>query len=148
MASEDVGNERPQRAGQKWTVEENERLMQRAKKGRSIEEIAKKHQRTILAVKLRIYDNAKEMVDAGANSTEEVCDMFNISQQELEDHIKKRTNKELRKEEIKPSKQNKEFTKSTLCCPNEVLLEIRDLLKLLVEKEPSYNLQPIHRNIE
>ena len=148
MASEDVGNERPQRAGQKWTVEENERLMQRAKKGRSIEEIAKKHQRTILAVKLRIYDNAKEMVDAGANSTEEVCDMFNISQQELEDHIKKRTNKELRKEEIKPSKQNKEITKSTLCCPNEVLLEIRDLLKLLVEKEPSYNLQPIHRNIE
>lgn len=83
-------NERPLRAGKKWTSEENERLMQRVMKGRTIEDIAKKHHRTTNAIRLRIFDNALQMVHNGC-TIDDICKKLFLVKDELETHIAKRT---------------------------------------------------------
>ena len=139
MDKEDIASEQPQRAGLKWTIEENERLMNRARKGRTITEIARKHQRTCSAIKLRIYDNAKELIDSGLHSIEEVCDMLHIQQSELEAHIAKKDKKKKSKEDEKITKTTTDHISNTHCCNNQVLYEIRDLLKLLVDAKLPHN---------
>ena len=77
------------RAGLKWTENENADLMKRAIDKMNIDDIAKAHMRTVLAVKSRIMSNALKIMADQNMTLEQISTYVNVSIQDLEEFIKK-----------------------------------------------------------
>lgn len=80
------------RIGQKWTIEEEEKFIGLIGSGKSIEEIAKEHQRTIGAMKIRRGVMAVNMLKS--KSMEEVCDLLQVTQEDIEFFQKRLENRQ------------------------------------------------------
>lgn len=106
-------NPNTKRAYMLWSENEDSELMLRATSGMKLEDIAKAHQRTINAIKIRIMSNAlKMMKDKKSMTLEEVSKYIYIPIKDLENYQSK----------IKKEENDKYMT---------ILIEIRDLLKKL-----------------
>jgi hypothetical protein len=142
-------NEKPLRAGQKWTPEENERLMQRVMKGRTIEDVAKKHHRTTNAIRLRMLDNAMQMVQNGCTMDDVCCRLF-LVKDELEIHISRRTSDDKLKQNIEtPQKRfNKKMTCKVCDLLRQQLLEKdKHIAWLLTQVSKHTSVEPQEANI-
>lgn len=125
------------RAGVKWTEEENNQLMKEVMDGMDLDEVAKKHQRTITGVKSRVMTNALTMMKDRDLSLQDVAKLVHISEDELENHRQRQEDK------AAAPKVKKTVTKAYEQPHNDnisyqdfmsVLTEIRDYLKIIAEK--------------
>jgi hypothetical protein len=110
------------RVGVKWTKDEDEQLMKTTVSGLNINDIAKRHQRTVGAVKIRIMRNAITMMKSKNLTLEEVAKLVHISIEELKNHKQIQD----RKQEL-PYNDNCAY----LNCM-ALFTEIRNYLKILV----------------
>jgi hypothetical protein len=125
------------RIGVKWTEEENEQLMKEAMDGMDLEEVAKKHQRTISGVKSRVMTNALTMMKDRDLSLQDVAKMVHISVEDLENHKQRQEEKATTPKVNKPAMKIQESSNNDSVSHQEfmsVLTEIRDYLKIIAEK--------------
>ena len=71
------------RAGVKWTEEENNQLMKEVMDCMDLDEVAKKHQRTITGVKSRVMTNALTMMKDSDLTLQDVAKLVHISERLL-----------------------------------------------------------------
>jgi len=119
------------RAGVKWTEEENEQLMKEVTDGMDLDDVAKKHQRTVTGVKSRVMTNALTIMKDRDLSLQDVAHLVHISVKELEHH------KQRQDEKATTPKVKKLVTKVEEPSKNQdfmsVLTEIRDYLKIIAK---------------
>src|SRR5210317_1172371 len=101
-------NDETSRAGQKWTVDEDNRLVEELET-KTYEEIALEHKRTITAIKSRvishiIYPKYKETIE---DNIEEIAIAYNIDNELIIKYINKINNKETINNKIKNNKETK-----------------------------------------
>lgn len=127
-------NEETSRAGVRWQNEEDKELLARINAKESIEDIAVAHKRTHGSIHCRILMHASDFIKSKNVSIEEASSRFNVSVEDLDKHIKTRESKMLRTKSddsnVKCELLSDEKKESCM----DILLEIRDLLKVLVEK--------------
>lgn len=116
------------RVGLKWSSEEDSELMSQATTRMTLDDIAHAHKRTITAIKLRIMSNALIMMKEKGLSLDEVSKIVNISKEDLELHKEREGNKLPKKA---PPCGKHEMPNDV---PLDLLVEIRDLLKVIVEQ--------------
>lgn len=123
------------RAGVKWTEEENEQLMKEVMDGIDLEDIAKKHQRTVTGVKSRVMTNALTLMTERNLTLQDVAKLVHVSVEDLENHKQKQEKK------TTTPKVNKTVTVEELSDDNifykdlmDILTEIRDYLKIISKK--------------
>lgn len=130
------------RAGLKWTEEENEQLMKEVIDGIDLNEIAKKHQRTLSGIKQRIMNNALTMAETQEITLQDVSELLHIPMVDLENHKKKQERKATALHQKK--NQTKIESSSSVLIEKEtsqhqeimsILTEIRDYLKIISEKQ-------------
>ena len=102
------------RIGQKWTNEEEEKFIGLIGSGKGIEEIAKEHQRTVGAMKIRRGVMAVNMLKS--KSMEEVCNLLQVTQEDIEFFQKRLENRQTntRQENITNTKENESKALSIL----------------------------------
>jgi hypothetical protein len=148
MDSKVSSNLKPCRAGLKWTPEENIRLMNRVIKGKNVEDIARKHHRTTNAIKLRILDNAMQMVQSGL-TMEDVCQKLFLVHDDLKTHISRKTGEHLLKSDIEiPPKSSRKEVSCKTCDLLRQQLEEKDkhiawLLTQVSQKQSSVRCQEV-----
>lgn len=84
--------EQPETAavGNRWTPEEETRLIDSLGQGKDIDEIAKDHKRTTGGIKCRMKEIAVRMIENDGKSVEEVCMTLRLTLEDIEDAQKKR----------------------------------------------------------
>lgn len=84
--------EQPETAavGNRWTPEEEAQLVDSLGNGKDIEDIAKEHKRTLGGIKSRMRHIAVRMIESDGKSIEQVCVMFNMTPEDIEDAQKRR----------------------------------------------------------
>lgn len=123
------------RVGVKWTEDENEQLMKEVMDGVDLADVAKKHQRTISGVKLRVMTNALTMMTDRDLTLQDVAKLVHISVEDLENHKQRQeqksynTKKNRNKDTEEPSDENISYQDF-----KKILIEIRDYLKIIAEK--------------
>jgi hypothetical protein len=146
------------RVGLKWTEEEDKQLMKEViDDGMNLEDIAKKHQRTLIGVKMRAMTNALVMMEEKNLSMQELAKMVRISAEDLEIWKEKQERKNMslkereerkeemlkkreeKREELKVNRMSskKEKEQEELIFRKELMnifMEIRDYLKIIAEK--------------
>lgn len=100
--------------GNRWTPEEETRLIDSLGQGKDIDEIAKEHKRTVGGIKSRMKEIAIRMIENDGKSVEEVCMTLHLTLEDIEDAQKKRN-----KQATVPKKLETEL---------DVLKDIRSLL--------------------
>lgn len=121
------------RAGVKWTKVENDQLMKEVMEGMDLEEVAKKHQRTITAVKSRVMSNALTMMHERDLSLEDMAKLVHISVEDIELHKQRQDQKATTPKVRKREEQSNDGSISYQDFMS-VLIEIRDYLKIIAEK--------------
>ena len=128
------------RAGVKWTEEENEQLMKEVMDGMDgmdLDNVAKKHQRTITGVKSRVMTNALTMMIDRDLTLQDVAKLVHISVEDLENHKQrqeqKATTPKVKQTVTKTSEKVSDDNVSYQDFMN-ILTEIRDYLKTIAEK--------------
>ena len=81
-------NPETSRAGLKWESEEDCSLIDKIKSGKSIDEIAKEHQRTEGSIKTRLIIKAINEIDENNKTTEEAAAEFKIEVSDIEEYQK------------------------------------------------------------
>lgn len=125
------------RMGQPWDEAEDQKLLQSIRKKRSIEEIAKDHQRTVGAIRAHLRQLAAEYWFNDNRTLEEIERFTGLSQGEIQATIQKRIAIQARKEELKPAKSVPASTAPAASTDTEIvtiLKEIRDKLALIADK--------------
>jgi|694.fasta_scaffold150941_2 hypothetical protein len=127
------------RVGVKWTEEEDESLMDDVHKKLDINDIAKKHQRTVVGIKCRILGNSLRIMEEENITFEDVSELFHLDIEELKNYKLKqeqkaeaRKNKNTLKEKSQTEKKSPKVSNEELM---SVLLEIRNYLKIIAEKK-------------
>jgi hypothetical protein len=127
------------RVGVKWTEEEDESLMDDVHKKLDINDIAKKHQRTVVGIKCRILGNSLRIMEEENITFEDVSEIFHLDIEELKNYKLKqeqkaeaRKNKNTLKEKSQTEKKSPKVSNEELM---SVLLEIRNYLKIIAEKK-------------
>jgi len=141
--------------GMKWTTEENAELMQQAQEGMPLDEIAKKHQRTVGGVRSHIMLNAVKIMAEQHMSIEDAADIVNMSVEDLANYKRRKEEKKTLRQEQKEKKQKQPMFTDTISPGQHMLLqqtgknmsdntsnkhvidlltEIRDYLKIIAEK--------------
>lgn len=121
------------RAGLKWTKEEDEQLMIEILNGIDLDNVAKKHQRTVNGVKIRVMLNALNMMINKNLTIQDVSKLVNISVEDLEKYKNKQQQKKIKN--IK--KTSEEIYNANLSHHKDIMIiltEIRDYLKIISEK--------------
>lgn len=80
----------PSRIGQPWKDEEIEKLLRNIQKKKTMEEIAKEHERTIGGIYSRIREIAADYHFNDNRPIEEIQKYTGITKEEIEDAIKRR----------------------------------------------------------
>lgn len=70
--------------GNRWTPEEEQQLIDSLGNGQDIDDIAKKHKRTLGGIKSRIRKIAVRMIENDSKSIEEVCASLQITKEDIE----------------------------------------------------------------
>lgn len=126
------------RAGVKWTEEENEQLMKEVMDGMDLEDVAKKHQRTVTGVKSRIMTNALTMMTVRDLTLQDVAKLVHISVEDLENHKQrqeqKATTPKLKKTVTATFEELSNNNISSYQDFMNILTEIRDYLKIIADK--------------
>lgn len=134
------------RAGMPWTNEEEAKLMEHVTSNMDMENIAKTHMRTITGVKSHIMSNALKMVKTNNMSLDDISKHVHIPLEDLkafkqrEDEKKQRQNKKKEKLEHGKDKYPNSAAHPKISMQNDdkymqVLIEIRDLLKVVSGKQ-------------
>jgi len=125
------------RAGLKWTEEENDQLMKDVMDGMDLDEVAKKHQRTVIGIKSRVMTNALTMMDSKGLTIQDVSKLVHISEDEIEYHRQKQEYK-ADATKVKKNVIRKDSPSNNDNIPYQdfmsVLTEIRDYLKIIADK--------------
>jgi len=120
------------RIGVGWSQEEDKQLFEEIGAKMDIGQIANIHKRTVKGIKLRLIHHALKMMESKGLSIETVAGHFNLLRSDIEDFRNKKTQEKKAAEfrDKKPEYHDKYL---------ELLTDIRDTLKILVEKisEPS-----------
>ncbi len=122
------------RAGEKWSLAEDEQIMHAIKGGMGINDIAKKHQRTYSSIKARLIHNASLLIDKGSMSLCEAAKMIHVSEDELAYSISQKKAKAVKK---LPKKDQNSATQPEVSLKDilAVMVEIRDFMKIIAEKQ-------------
>ncbi len=134
------------RSGTKWTDEEDKQLMDNAFSKMPLEEIALKHKRTVVSIKLRIMQNVLNISQSGndpSQTLEVLSDRVNIPLSEINEFKTNQTTKKTYTAKTKettetqssshpPSSQVPQITTEQFTEFMGVVTEIRDLLRVLV----------------
>lgn len=125
------------RVGVKWTEAENEQVMKEVMDGMDLDDVAKKHQRTVTGVKSRVMTNALTMMTDRDLTLQDVAKLVHISVEDLENY------KQRQEQKATTPKVKKTGTKTSEELPDDnishkdfmnILTEIRDYLKIIAEK--------------
>lgn len=125
------------RVGVKWTEEENDQLMKEVMEGMDLEEIAKKHQRTITGVKSRVMSNALTIMNERDLSLQDVAKLVHISLEDMELHKQRQEQKASApkaKKTVPKAEEQSDDGNISYHDLMSVLTEIRDYLKIIAEK--------------
>lgn len=126
-----------ERAGFKWTDEEDKELLDHLQKGMEYDKIAGEHHRTENGVKTRIMELHIKKVLNQEMTMDEASALIRVPMDVLE-AFRRRFEKKL---ELKETKREKASVKTNT--PNDsysaILTEIRDYLKILVDKKSGKN---------
>jgi hypothetical protein len=125
------------RAGVKWTEEENDQLMKEVMDGIDLEEVAKKHQRTVTGIKSRVMTNALTMMNERDLSLQDVAKLVHISIEYMELHKQRQEQKASAPKAKKTVQKTEEQSNDGIISYQDfmsVLTEIRDYLKIIAEK--------------
>jgi hypothetical protein len=122
------------RIGVPWSNEEDNQLLEEIGSHMDIKEIASIHKRTPKGIKLRLIHHAVKMIETKGASLDSVAEHFNLLRTDIEE-FKNKKSKEKKAADFKDKEP--EYHDKYL----ELLTDIRDTLKLLVEKvsEPTTN---------
>ncbi len=124
---------KPERHGKPWLSDEEENALQMIKAGKSKEEIAFDFKRTIGGIHSHLRQMACQFILNGM-SLEDACEKCDVSQIEMQDYMRVReyAEKERRRQVIVKEALGSVDDKTLLL---KTVLEIRDLLKQLVENK-------------
>ena len=131
----------PARIGQPWKDEEVEKLLRNIQKKKTMEEIAKEHQRTVGGIYSRIRELAADYHFNDNRPIEEIQKYTGLTKKEIEEAIKKREfNDALKKPHIslqpKPAiEKPKEEEMPTMKEVVSLLKDIQGKLNLLLERD-------------
>jgi hypothetical protein len=125
------------RIGVGWTQEEDNQLLEEIGTKMDLKEIANIHKRTTKGIKLRLIHHAVKMMDTKGLNIETVAGHFNLLRSDIEDFRNKKTQE---KKAVDFKNKKPEYHEKYL----ELLTDIRDTLKILVEKisEPTLPIIP------
>jgi hypothetical protein len=131
----------PARIGQPWKDEEVEKLLRNIQKKKTMEEIAKEHQRTVGGIYSRIREIAADYHFNDNRPIEEIQKYTGLTKEEIEDAIKRRKfNEALKKPHVslqpKPViEKPKEEEMPTMKEVVSLLRDIQGKLNLLLERD-------------
>lgn len=135
------GSKHPSRIGQPWKDEEIEKLLRNIQKKKTMEEIAKEHERTIGGIYSRIREIAADYHFNDNRPIEEIQKYTGLTKEEIEDAIKRRKfNEALKKPHVslqpKPViEKPKEQEMPTMLEVVSLLRDIQGKLNLLLERD-------------
>ena len=135
------GSKYPSRIGQPWKDEEIEKLLRNIQKKKTMEEIAKEHQRTIGGIYSRIREIAADYHFNDNRPIDEIQKYTRLTKEEIEDAIKRRKfNEALKKPHVslqpKPViEKPKEQEMPTMLEVVSLLRDIQGKLNLLLERD-------------
>lgn len=133
----------PNRIGVSWSEEEETRLLQLVQEGKTHQEIGSILERTIGGIKGRLWTIACQMYEKGI-SNDDISKITLLSDESISEAIKKHNAKKNNKAKDTEAKvMRKESIQAKLITVPEsdimqlklVMFEIRDLLRVLVEKK-------------
>lgn len=116
--------------GKKWTVEEEMKLLDSFQSGLNHEQIAKIHQRSELSIKFRLITMTLNQLKEG-KQLQEVFKMTGVTQNDIDNFIKRREELKKIREENKKKKyiESKKYLKINLDKITEIKkLQILDIL--------------------
>lgn len=95
----------------KWTREEQKQLIVELKNGVSLEEIAKKHERTVVAIEVRIQKIVYDAIKKKGTSFDKLAEMTGQTKRKLLEYYKEyqefmENNKIVPEQQIKPDNNN------------------------------------------
>lgn len=132
-------NPETERAGLKWTSDEDEELLDKMNKNISLEDIAKQHKRTVTGIKYRIIQHGIIMMENENISINDVSKKINIPVEEIQQFQQKQADKKKTKQEKKSNNTDNTDNNSESDNNNkkymDILIEIRNLLQILVDKK-------------
>jgi hypothetical protein len=128
----------PSRMGKGWNKEEDIKLLKSIQKKKSIEEIAKEHDRTIGGINSHIEKMATDYHFNDKRSIEEIEKFTGLTKEEIEFAIKKREYKDAAKKLSEPKVvEKKKIIEEELPTMLEVVSLLKDIqskLNMLLEK--------------
>jgi hypothetical protein len=128
----------PSRMGQCWNDEEITKLLVSIQKKKSIEEIAKEHDRTVGSIKAYIHKLAADYHFNDKRPVEEIQTFTGLTKAQVEDAIKKREIKEAVKKISKNTEHNaiiiEKEKQPTMLEVMALLKDIQGKLNILLEK--------------
>jgi len=125
------------RAGLKWTEDENDQLMKDVMDGMDFNEVAKKHQRTLIGITSRVMTNALTMMNDSELTIQDVSKLVHISEDEIE-YFRQKQEYKADARKVKKNVTKKDIPSNNDNIPYQdfmiVLTEIRDYLKIIADK--------------
>ena len=125
----------PARLGQPWKEEEVVKLLTSIQKKKSIEDIAKEHDRTVGGINSYIRKLAADYHFHDKRPIEEIQKFTGLTKEEIEDVIKRRELKDAAKKSAEPVESNiKKEELPTMLEVVSLLKDIQSKLNILLEK--------------
>jgi type IV secretory pathway ATPase VirB11/archaellum biosynthesis ATPase len=123
-------NPETNRAGLPWTNEEHQQLLEEIDTDLTLEEIAKKHQRTPSAILQRLLFETSKRVHEHQMNIDEACESVGVSREDFDAFEKKKEQKRIKNTEAKklPIKENKKVDSE------KILIEIQESLKSISQQ--------------
>jgi hypothetical protein len=119
----------PARMGQKWDEDEELKLLTLIQQKKSVDDIAKEHQRTTGAITSHLGVLAAEYWFGDKLPIEEIARITGLTHSQIEDAIKKRKPQKEKKNTIKPVEKPSEMKELI-----SLLKEMNSKLSILLEK--------------
>lgn len=121
--------------GAKWTTEEEMTLLDETEQKLPLQEIALLHKRTVGGIRSHLLLLARDFITEQGQSLQEVSEMLNLSEDEITKSIERQKEKDTKKS-VKKVQSIVIENKNTIGDDKymEILVEIRDLLKIIAEK--------------
>lgn len=111
--------------GKKWTIEEDEKLLNSIKNNKTFVEIANEHERTTRAIECRVCLHAVKYMEKENKNIQEATSEFKLGEKALEQYIDYKNNKDGKKNSKSSNSMNQEQFDTIV----NLLTEIKDMLK-------------------
>lgn len=130
----------PSRIGQSWKSEEVVKLLASIQIKKSIEDIAKEHERTVGGIRSYINKLATDYHFNNKMSIEEIQKVTGLSKEEIDDAIKKRECKEAIKKNSSEIKKKTKSVVSKLETTDEYEPTIKEVVSMLKDIQEKLNM--------